>query len=417
VRWSLLLLAVATSGCVYTPNVLQTLDEAEKTLDQANAVHARTCAPAELAQAEADAAFTHLELEDGDLPRAQDHARAAKSWAAKAVEVATPCGTADRDGDGIIDLEDQCPDEPEDMDGVDDTDGCRDVDPTADDDGDGIINIDDACIDQPEDMDGDHDEDGCPETSEDTDGDGVIDAIDQCPDQAEDIDHFNDDDGCPDPDNDNDGVLDIHDACPTIPEDVDGWDDQDGCPDADNDSDGIADVDDHCPNQAGPPENHGCPVTDADADGIADANDACPNEPETVNGYLDDDGCPDTPPTRVKVTHEQITLDDHVNFEVGKATLLPDSLPLLDDVAKVLTDAPNMKLRIEGHTDSDGSEDLNLKLSQERAESVRAYLIRKGIDGSRMKAIGFGETRPIDTNRTPAGRANNRRVQFDIVSQ
>jgi len=409
--------ALFGSGCVYPPTVVQTLDESDAVIAEAQTVYAKVCAPVELANAEANAHFTRLEFEAGDIRRAREHADASLDWAQRALEKAIPCGTADRDEDTIIDLVDQCPDEPEDFDGTDDTDGCRDISPTGDEDGDGILNIDDACIWEPEDFDGHNDDDGCPETSADTDGDGLIDAVDQCPEEAEDLDAFNDDDGCPDFDNDRDGVPDIRDACMNIPEDRDGWDDDDGCPEADNDRDGLADIDDLCPNEPGPRERSGCPVLDSDGDGISDANDACPNEPETVNAYLDQDGCPDTPPSRVHVTRQRIEINEHILFETGKAALLPQSLPILDDVYKVLVDVPAMTLRIEGHTDSDGSEEFNLRLSQDRADSVRTYLVSRGIDPGRLETVGYGETHPIDTNRTPSGRQNNRRVEFHITQQ
>ncbi|HEY8091211.1 MAG TPA: thrombospondin type 3 repeat-containing protein, partial [Polyangiaceae bacterium] len=167
----------------------------------------------------------------------------------------------DRDGDGIKDDVDQCPDDPEDFDGFKDADGC----PDPDNDNDGILDVDDRCINVPEDRDGDHDEDGCPEGGDgDRDGDGILDSKDKCPDDPEDRDGFEDTDGCPDPDNDKDGIPDKMDQCPNDPEDKDGFEDTDGCPDPDNDRDGIPDV-----------------------------VDKCPNEPETFNGFEDEDGCPD----------------------------------------------------------------------------------------------------------------------------
>ena len=410
------LVFAALTGCIYAPDVLETLADADAVLVSARAVHACVCAPEELANAEADLAFARLELFQGELHRASEHAYDASGWSAEALERATPCGTADRDADGIIDLSDLCPDEAEDKDGIDDEDGCREVAPTGDEDLDTVMNIDDACVWEPEDKDGDADTDGCPETSADTDGDALIDAVDLCFDMAEDRDSFNDEDGCPDSDNDKDGLPDIVDVCTNIPEDPDGWDDHDGCPEPDNDADGLADVDDQCPNEEGPREKFGCPSDDADGDGIGDANDKCPETAETPNSYLDEDGCPDTPPTRVSVSRQQIKITETVQFEVGKATLLAASYPLLDDVAKVMRDAPEMRVRVEGHTDSDGSESGNLDLSQKRAESVRDYFVRQGIAADRLTAVGFGETRPIDTNRTASGKAANRRVEFHIVN-
>ena len=212
-----------------------------------------------------------------------------------------------------------------------------------------------------------------------------------------------------------DGVADFRDNCPMVPEDKDNWDDYDGCPEPDNDLDGIPDVNDECPNQPGERSRNGCPLNDRDNDGIADENDKCPDEPETRNEYLDEDGCPDVAPDLVKVTRTQVEIKEVIEFETGSATLLPASFRILDDVFRVLTDDPEMRLRIEGHTDSQGGDDFNLKLSNERANSVRVYLESKGVDRSRLTSVGLGETKPIDTNRTPDGRQRNRRVEFHIV--
>ena len=413
---ALALLALASlPGCA-NPNILKkSLLEAEDTLKRAHAIHARICAPLETANAESGLAFTRVEFKQGHVRRASEHLEFSLENATLAYEKSNPCGTADRDEDTIADVVDRCPDEPEDFDGVLDEDGCRDIDPNGDEDGDGIKNIDDACIDEPEDFDGHDDEDGCPETSDDTDGDGMIDVLDTCPTEAEDFDGFQDADGCPDLDNDGDGVVDIRDNCPRVPEDLDAWEDEDGCPESDNDLDKIPDEFDKCPNEPGTRELEGCPETDRDRDGIADDTDNCPDEPETKNGYLDEDGCPDTPPTRVKVTRTRIEITETIQFATGSANLLPASSPILDDVVKVLQDAPALKVRIEGHTDSQGNDAFNLDLSSKRAASVLKYLTDKGISPSRLSSEGYGETQPIDTNRTPSGRARNRRVEFKIL--
>ncbi len=406
--------AVISVACVDPRLVKKTLEDSEDVLVEANRVYARLCAPEPMANAESAVGFVRVEFEQGYVRRAGEHANFALDEARRAVELATPCGTADRDGDTIVDIIDQCPDEPEDFDGVEDEDGCRDIDPNGDEDGDGIINIDDDCIFEPEDFDGHADEDGCPETSDDSDGDGLIDAVDQCPEDAEDFDAYEDSDGCPEPDNDADTIFDIHDSCPLIPEDLDDWEDEDGCPDPDNDLDGIPDVHDKCPNQPGPRDNEGCPVLDRDGDGIADVDDDCPDEPETYNKYLDLDGCPDSPPKLVKVTRRKIEIKEAIQFDVNKTTIKPESYTILNDVYRVLVDSPATSIQIEGHTDSDGSDSFNLTLSQGRAKSCMEYLVKKGIDASRMTSDGFGETKPIDTNRTPEGKANNRRVEFLI---
>jgi OmpA-OmpF porin, OOP family len=410
-----LLLVWFAYGCTSPKEVQQTLDQTERTLKAAHNVHAPLCAPEELANSESALAFAKIEFQQGFLHRGGDHVYYAYDMAKAALDKATPCGSADADEDTVPDVIDRCPHEKEDFDGVDDEDGCRDIDPNGDEDGDGIVNIDDGCIDDPEDFDGHNDEDGCPETSDDSDGDGLIDALDQCPNQAEDLDGFKDADGCPEPDNDGDQILDIHDACALIPEDADMWEDEDGCPDPDNDLDGIPDLNDDCPNEPGHRSKNGCPATDRDNDGIADDNDQCPDKPENINEYLDEDGCPDVPPSMVKVTRTKVEISETIQFAVGEATLLSASYPILNDVVKVMTDVPEMKLRIEGHTDSQGSDAMNLQLSESRAKSVLSYLEKQGIKSSRLESVGFGETKPIDTNRTPEGRALNRRVEFMIV--
>jgi outer membrane protein OmpA-like peptidoglycan-associated protein len=245
----------------------------------------------------------------------------------------------------------------------------------------------------------------------DTDGDGIPDKVDKCPTEPEDKDGFQDADGCPDPDNDNDGILDKDDKCPNEPEDKDGFEDEDGCPDPDNDKDGILDTDDKCPNEAGPKENGGCPDKDKDGDGVVDRLDKCPEQP----GPADNDGCPK--PKFIVVTKEKIELKQKVHFATNKSTIYPDSFPMLTEVAEVLKSRPEIKVRIEGHTDSRGTLKHNMVLSQDRAESVKAFLVNHGVEPERMEARGFGPTQPIDDNRTSKGRENNRRTEFIITSQ
>jgi len=277
-------------------------------------------------------------------------------------------------------------------------------------DKDGISDDEDACPDQPEDMDGFQDDDGCPDL--DNDGDGIPDVEDKCPDLAEDKDNFEDDDGCPDLDNDQDGIKDVDDKCPNEPEDFDGDLDEDGCPDLvkDSDNDGITDDVDRCPLQAedldGFQDDDGCPDLDNDLDGIPDSEDNCPNAPETFNGYMDDDGCPDEKPIE-----KQFILKG-VHFESGSAALTPDSYPILDEVVRSLLAYPEVRVEIRGYTDSVGSASYNLNLSQRRADSVKQYLVNAGIDPSRLIAKGYGEADPVASNATPAGRAENRRIEF-----
>ena len=245
----------------------------------------------------------------------------------------------------------------------------------------------------------------------DTDGDGIPDKLDKCPTEPEDKDGFEDADGCPDPDNDKDGILDKADKCPNEPEDKDGFEDEDGCPDPDNDKDGVLDTDDKCPNDPGPKENAGCPDKDRDGDGVVDRLDKCPDQP----GPADNDGCPK--PKFIVVTKEKIELKQKVHFATNKSTIYADSFPMLTEVAEVLKSRPEIKVRIEGHTDSRGTLKHNMKLSQDRAESVKSFLVAQGVDPERMEARGFGPTQPIDDNRTAKGREANRRTEFIITSQ
>jgi outer membrane protein OmpA-like peptidoglycan-associated protein len=282
-------------------------------------------------------------------------------------------------------------------------------------DKDGIEDKVDKCPGEPEDFDGFEDDDGCPEP--DNDGDGIDDTVDECPDLAEDFDGFQDEDGCPDLDNDGDGIPDVDDRCPNEPEDFDGFEDSDGCPDVlqDSDEDGVPDDTDKCPLKPedidGFQDEDGCPDLDNDLDGILDTEDQCPNEPETFNGYQDEDGCPDQRPL------EQKYIIRGVNFESGSASLTPDSYAVLDKVVKTLMAYPEVRVEIRGYTDSVGSWDLNLDLSQRRADSVKNYLVNSGIPSDRMIAKGYGEADPVSSNKTAAGRAENRRIEFHRLDQ
>ncbi|QDE70500.1 cell envelope biogenesis protein OmpA [Myxococcus xanthus] len=261
----------------------------------------------------------------------------------------------------------------------------------------------------------------------DTDGDGILDIDDACPTEPEDKDGFQDEDGCPDPDNDADGIPDTADTCPNEPETVNGFEDSDGCPDVapppppvDTDGDGIMDPDDRCPNDPedkdGFQDEDGCPDPDNDRDGIPDTADKCPNEPETINGFQDEDGCPDKGTVKVLVEGERIVILEKVYFATGKDVILARSFPLLKQAAAVLRANPQVELlRIEGHTDDQGNDAKNLDLSQRRANNVRAFLVKEGIAEGRMEAVGYGETKPVDTNKTATGRENNRRVGFTIL--
>lgn len=403
------------AGCVAPLDLQGQLAETERSIVEAYRNHGADCAPVPLARAQANLDFSRLELNSANLRRAADHLALADQSIAEARETSAACLGMDADKDTIADVLDRCPDSKEDLDGLDDDDGCYDIDLTGDMDGDGVANIDDGCIAVPEDRDGVYDDDGCPETDEDNDGDGVVDAVDACEGQTEDRDKYRDEDGCPEPDNDNDKILDIVDKCPNQAEDSDGWADEDGCPDGDNDGDGVADGDDLCRNAPGPRDRGGCPTADGDRDGIADLDDRCPTEPETSNDYLDDDGCPDHALVGIRVTQTRVETDGSVQFESGSAVLLTTSYATLNTIARVMNDAPYLQLRIEGHTDNAASEEANLDLSRERAVTVLRYLVAQGIQEYRLQAEGFGETRPVDSNRTAEGRSRNRRVEFHIV--
>ncbi|RKG89288.1 cell envelope biogenesis protein OmpA [Corallococcus sp. CA049B] len=251
-----------------------------------------------------------------------------------------------------------------------------------------------------------------------------------CPEGPEDFDGFQDQDGCADPDNDGDGILDTADQCPNEPETVNGFEDADGCPDTkpvppppapvDSDGDGLMDPDDKCPNapedKDGFQDEDGCPDPDNDKDGIPDVADKCPLEPETINGVDDEDGCPDKGKVKVLVEGERIFILEKVYFATSKDVILPRSFPILKQVAAVLRANPQVELlRIEGHTDSQGNDAANLDLSKRRAASVKTFLVNEGIAAERLDSEGFGESKPVDTNKTAAGRENNRRVEFNIV--
>lgn len=326
-------------------------------------------------------------------------------------------GAADGDQDGVGDNTDKCPDRKEDRDNFEDNDGC----PEVDNDKDNVLDEDDQCPNDAEDKDGYGDEDGCPEA--DNDKDGILDESDKCPLEAEDKDGVNDEDGCPDLDDDNDKIADSVDKCPKQPEDLDNFEDTDGCPENDNDNDGLADLNDLCPNypedKDGVADDDGCPE-DNDGDGIPDDKDKCPAKAETYNGIEDEDGCPEALKTKslVEVTSDKIVIKETIFFKTGSAVILPKSFALLNQVYSVLKNYKHItKIRIEGHTDSMGNRKKNLKLSQDRANSVRDFLVGKGIEAGRLESQGFGPDKPIASNKTAKGRETNRRVEFVIAEQ
>jgi outer membrane protein OmpA-like peptidoglycan-associated protein len=219
----------------------------------------------------------------------------------------------------------------------------------------------------------------------DTDKDGLPDSVDLCPTDPEDNKPPNTSDGCPaPPDRDGDGNPDSTDKCPDEPEDFDKIDDADGCPE-----------------------------DDADKDNIGDAQDACPKEPGEPSPEPKKNGCPQF--IRRITGSSEIQILKQVQFATGKATILQNSFAILDEVHRLLNVNPEIKhLAIEGHTDNRGADDLNEKLSNDRANSVMQYLINKGIEAGRLSAAGFGPRRPIADNNTNEGRQKNRRVEFHI---
>jgi OmpA-OmpF porin, OOP family len=338
------------------------------------------CAPKETALAEAEIKFAQDALDRGEYYRGKQHSEDAAYWTQLAHD-RTDAGrcrdgpavrVGDRDGDGYDDAVDACPDEPEDFDSFEDDDGC----PDRDNDADGVLDAAEfasgkwTTIDRKDDRD--------------------------CRNEPEDFDGFEDGDGCPDSDNDGDGIPDVDDLCPNEPEDFDNFEDDDGCPEPDNDLDGVCDPwveangqaakyasvckgSDRCPDVPGPLDNQGCPVRKAEFDGCS------------------------------------VKIKEKVFFKFNKWDIDPRSFELLDDVATVINEVPeNIHFRVEGHTDSKGRPAYNKTLSQKRASSVVDYLTRKGVKSSRVQGVGFGQDRPIDSNRTADGRARNRRVEFNV---
>lgn len=321
---------------------------------------------------------------------------------AKSVKVDTKGCPLDGDADGVLDYLDKCPT----IMGLASTNGCPDADK------DGIADEDDACPS----VAGVIALNGCP----DTDGDGIVDSKDKCPNikgtQAlegcpdRDADGVKDEeDVCPDiagvpifkgcPDTDGDGIEDTKDMCPQVK----GTMATNGCPDSDND--GVHDGIDKCPSLAGIPGHAGCP--DTDNDGIFDDIDGCVSVP----GPASNKGCPELKKETKQLFEKAL---QGIQFETGKAVILPVSFPILDAIVKVMKENPSYKLMIGGHTDNVGDDAMNMTLSKDRAASVANYLITKGVDPLRVSSAGYGETQPVDTNNSVKGRSHNRRVEFKV---
>ncbi len=383
-----------SSGCVSGNKIRADGEVIQADIQRARKSGAYRCAPRELALAEANLDFAYGEVSEGQSPRAQEHIAIAEENVKKALVLSKDCGPkqvlikekkepvvvkiqpTDRDGDTVLDPDDNCPDVP-----------------------------------------GPVENKGCP-VVKDTDGDGIFDDLDRCPLDPEDKDGFVDEDGCPDPDNDGDGITDKLDSCPNTP----GAIENKGCPVLDRDKDTIADWQDACPDEPGlpnaDPTKHGCPELDRDKDGITNDQDACPDEPGIPDPDPKKNGCP-RKMSLVVVKKDRIEIKQQINFEFAKATIKgAQSFKILDEVIQVLKDYPGIKkVRIEGHTDSVGGAKMNMKLSSARAESVMKYLLSKGIDPARVESAGYGLTRPIASNATEKGRAQNRRTEFNIVER
>lgn len=284
----------------------------------------------------------------------------------------------DTDGDGIADKNDKCINTI----GEEATNGCPDRD------GDLIIDSEDRCPNQA----GVAEFSGCP----DTDADGIADYEDACPEIAGTAE-FN---GCRD--TDNDGVANNEDACPTVA----GSEATNGCPD--NDNDGIANKADRCPDVAGPAATNGCP--DADMDGVLNANDACPNRA----GLESNNGCPEVSQEVVDTIN---LIFNNLIFATDKAVIHESSHDEMNELANLMRDDEGLLLRVEGHTDSRGSDEYNQKLSEDRANAVKEYLVEKGIDASRITTVGYGESQPIASNDTQTGLDRNRRVELIVSYQ
>ena len=286
--------------------------------------------------------------------------------------------------------------------------------PIYDRDKDNIVDEIDACPDVPGIKSEDPRWNGCPDP--DRDKDGVMNAVDACPDEqgirSEDPRY----DGCPDPDRDKDGIMNVEDSCP----DVVGIRSEDsklnGCPDPDRDKDGIKNEDDACPDVAGvtsdDSKQNGCPDSDRDKDGVKNEDDACPDEAGKPDPDPTKNGCP-----IAFVKDNQIKITEQVKFVTGSAAIVKgeQSDVVLLAVVKVLTDHADIKkLRVEGHTDNVGGAGYNKTLSQWRATSVMTWLVKHGIDQTRIHAKGFGLEKPVADNKTEDGRKDNRRVEFHI---
>jgi outer membrane protein OmpA-like peptidoglycan-associated protein len=344
---------------------------------------------------QADGTVDYAPSPDGD--RADDYL----NWGAQAGIVLLFGNSYDRDKDGVKDKQDRCPGTPagESVDG----NGCSAS--QRDTDRDSVKDSADRC---PNTAAGAKvDAEGCAPEQRDKDHDGVIDNLDKCLDTpaGESVDQH----GCSASqlDSDSDGVKDNVDKCPETA--AGAQVDANGCsPDQrDSDNDGVKDNADQCPDTpAGQPvDSRGC-SRDSDADGVPDGVDQCPNTP---NGQaVDEKGCP-----KLFEGARRTVILKGVTFKTGSSTLTPEAMAVLVDVAHSLAENPEIRVLVAGHTDNTGSRAANLRLSQARAKAVEKYLESKGVSPAQVTAKGFGPDKPIASNRTAAGRAQNRRVELN----
>ena len=238
-----------------------------------------------------------------------------------------------------------------------------------------------------------------PPPVKDTDKDGIADDEDLCPLQPGTAKWH----GCPVPDTDHDGIDDEHDSCRTVP----GLARYNGCPIPDSDHDGINDEEDKCPNRSGLARYQGCPIPDRDGDGVNDEEDKCPDTP----GTAENQGCP---VIKQEIQEKINYTAKNILFTRASDQMTDSSRSSLNEISTLLKDHPQWHLTIEGYTDNSGPAALNLTLSQNRAASVKNYLISKGVPESRLTSTGFGMANPIADNTTAAGRSANRRVEMKL---
>jgi len=307
----------------------------------------------------------------------------------------------DTDGDGVPDYMDECPNTPSRAYGLVDSVGCP-----IDTDMDGVPDYIDHCPNTAPEARNYVDETGC---IMDSDGDGVADWLDQCPATPAAAYAYIDEYGCP-IDSDGDGVSDYVDQCPNTPREAKGKVDQFGCP-LDTDKDGVADYLDQCPNTHVAARKHvnefGCDL-DTDGDGVPDYEDLCP----TLVGDASTSGCPEVKREVRSILNKAM---QGIQFENGKATIKTTSYAILDQVAKAFIENPSYVIEVQGHTDNVGNYQQNLTLSEKRAQAVREYLVKKGVEANKITAHGYGPDRPIASNSTKEGRSQNRRVEFNIT--